>query len=713
MAADVQVNRLAETLVELRGGSGSQAWKLRYGTQIHFKLLVVPAGSDRAWFSHAGWLRLLDTSKGVVVGRWRFPGQIVSLVPAGNRVQLEVEEIESGRSFRRTLTFDPQAPEVPFWPATQADLYFVSLDEARAALYPAVNEGLTSAFATLSLGKITADRARQLVPDVEESVRRDPLSPWLHFALGKVLRDSGDPRAQQAFAEIASVPTADFTELLIIASNLQEIGKFDVAREVFERGYSDFLRRGNDPRLLLSMRSRLLLAVFPRVLPAKEMPEAIEHLYWLSPGAVGMQQALLLYVDYLKEKGNLTEANKWRARAEELRTATPLPLLLETTRPADQALFIIVAAILAVLLYVVVLYLRYRPQRKLDLAARDRPRSFSFFHIQYWSRRERVALLIIVLAGWYAAGLAGGVLSTVAGNRRRPLSVTSGSFAGPAAMWYFESKMPPSLERDLCLAFAYQQSGENEKAERLYRQLPDFAESWNNLGVILRGAGRDPEARKAFEHALQLEPTMQEAAWNLGQAPKGLWAELHQKYVPEHPMVAPPQRSRLARLFYGPSTSEIYWRALAGVHAGPSLSMLFGGEELPGRTIEVLLFTLVLVFAFVIVFLLPQWDVTQPAGKIQAVWEALLPGTASAWSVLGGIALLLWAYIPLLLLTGNPILVGGYFPSSSAINLALSHGVPFPGSIISSRPSFLWIYVAAGLFAANLILIWRARHRAA
>lgn len=708
-AADVQVKRLAETLVELSGGNGAQAWNLRYGTKLHFKLIVVPAGRDRAWFSHAGWLRLVDTKNGVVVGRWRFPGQIVSLLPSGDRLQLEVEETASGHSFRRTLTFDPQAPVVPFWPTNQADLYRVSLDEAKALLYPAVNEGLISTGATLSLGNIPAQRARQLVPDAEESVRRDPLSPWFRFALAKVLRDSGDPRARDAFAEMARVPAADFAELFIIAANLQLIGQFDVAREVFEHGYADFLRHGNDPRLFFSLRLRELFAVFPRVLPAKEMPDVIEHLYWLSPGAEGMEQAWLLYGDYLENKGDASAARKWRARAEELRTSPPVPLLFEASRVVDRALAILLSSILAAVLFIVVLYLRYRPQRKLDLAARDRPRSFSFLHTQYWSRRERIAFLLIILAGWYAAGLVGGFFADIRIFERRPMGVLAGSFAGPVATSYFENQFPATPQRDLCLAFAYQQSGENEKAEKLYRQLPDFAESWNNLGVLLKNSGHAAEARQAFERALQLEPGMQEAAWNLGQQANGFWAELHQRFVPDRPMLAPPHRSRIAELLYGPSPREIYWRALRGVYGASSLSLIFNGV-LPRAVGEVLLATL-LFCSLVILFLLPQWDVTQRPGRLQTVWEALLPGTSPAWGFLGGITLLLWFYIPFLFLMSNLFEMDTLLPSFFVISLSLSNGIPFLESSIISRPSFLWIVVAAGLFAANLILLWRARRR--
>lgn len=41
------------------------------------------------------------------------------------------------------------------------------------------------------------------------------------------------------------------------------------------------------------------------------------------------------------------------------------------------------------------------------------------------------------------------------------------------------------------------------------------ASSWNNEGIVLRGEGRQAEARSAFEKAIELEPNLASALWNL------------------------------------------------------------------------------------------------------------------------------------------------------------------------------------------------------
>jgi tetratricopeptide (TPR) repeat protein len=137
-----------------------------------------------------------------------------------------------------------------------------------------------------------------------------------------------------------------------------------------------------------------------------------------------------------------------------------------------------------------------------------------------------------------------------------------GSLAGPANTYYLQNRFPETPERNLFLALAYQQGGENEKAEPLYRALPQFAESWNNLGVILENSGRHEEAKRAFEEALKLDAGLAEAALNLGQVPQSYWTELHHKYLPDRPMIAPPQHDRWVKLALGCSIRQVYLRAL-------------------------------------------------------------------------------------------------------------------------------------------------------
>jgi tetratricopeptide (TPR) repeat protein len=271
-----------------------------------------------------------------------------------------------------------------------------------------------------------------------------------------------------------------------------------------------------------------------------------------------------LYADYWKKAGNPDEARLWNARAEEGETGRFLPVG-KFAISADRAILVYPAAVLAGILFIAILYARYRAQRRLDAAARQRAgrltRGFTWFNLVYWDRRDRVRFLTIVLAVWYAGGVSGILVAGLLRYVSMPIGFVMGSLAGPVSTYYIEKRLPETPERNLLLAVAYQQSGENEKAERLYRALPQFAESWNNLGVLLDNSGRHQEAGQAFQQALKLDPKLTEAALNLGQGAKDFWSEQHQKYLPGRPMIALPHQERWVKAVLGCSMREVYLRA--------------------------------------------------------------------------------------------------------------------------------------------------------
>jgi len=613
--AEIQLSRTSETLLEITGGSGAQAWRLRYGTLNLYNKLLVTTDGGSAWFSHGSWLRLIDTKKGAVIGRWRFPGQIVRLAPEGTKVQVEVEDrLSDDQVFRRTYISDPGVPAVPYWPNGQLGLYRVQIVEAQTA-WPSVS------FAPpLESGKVSAEQVRKAVPELEEAVHRDPTAPWLRIALGKMLLDAGDPRATEVFQEAVWVPTTDFTELFGISAYLDDLNQREAARTAFERGYQGFLEHGNDPRLFTVLIGGLILharsfARNPETLPSEQRQELIGRIYKIMPHGEGAELAWRLYSDYLEKTRRADQARVWRARAEDARAAS---FVMGPAVYLDHAILIILASSLAAVLLFLVLYARYAPQRRLTVAAVSQPgglpRGFALFNLEYWNRRQRVAFLTVVLIGWFTAGVAGGFVQGILRLAAMPIGMGMSTVAGPATAWYLENRLPATPERGLLRATAYQQDGETEKAERLYHGLPQFAESWNNLGVILKNAGKEQEARQAFEQALRVNPGLAEAALNLGRPPQSLWTELHQKYPPNRPMLAPPQRDRAYRAFYGGSLGKRCLQELAGPLVGVSFDLvgkLSGDfiEGIPMRFIPILVIGL-LAFSLTVLLLIPSREVT-------------------------------------------------------------------------------------------------------
>lgn len=515
-AALAVMKRPSPTLIELSGGEGRQAWRLLYGTRAGpadpFTVALIPAGEDRAWFVHFSWLRLIDTQKGIILGRWHFPGQIVRVVPDGSRAQVEVKAQDGPPwdHLHQTISFDPSAPKILFWWCSH--LLILRLPSWEAD-YHAPPSGYISG----ALGEVSTARAKELIAELEEGVRRDPYSPWLRVTLGKLLADAGDPHAGEVYRQAVEIQSTDFTELLPISAFLLNHGQQQTADMAFERGYKDF-ERGTDPRALSALIARLVLYPVNWTKLTEEQRRAfMERVYQLAPRAEGADYAWPLYANWLEKHGRAEEARLWRARGEE--TSRQIYFSLEPLRGVDRVLPIAGASILALLLYFLALAARYRSQVKLALASRlraggtmirepfpGRARRFLSPSVEYWERRERTTFLAIALAGWLAAGVAGVDVQAALRMARFPLSFWMGSFGAPPVVPVVQSRLPASPERDLLLALAYQQAGETDKAEELYRKLPDFPEAWNDLGALLKESGREQEARQAFEQALRLQP---------------------------------------------------------------------------------------------------------------------------------------------------------------------------------------------------------------
>ena len=211
--AQVRLNRISDTLIEITGGTGAQAWKMRYGTRLDVfqepqldlqadisrEPQVVEAKGNRAWFSHGRWLRLIDTRRGVVIGRWYFPSLIVRLEPRDAQVQVKLESQEELQlAYYDVVAFDPLTPKVPSWPHSYLLLNRVpEWEVAQARATP-----MLSSKHPATLGATSSSETQKLIPEFEEAVRRDPFSPWFQVSLGTLYRRVGDPRAK-ALREVA------------------------------------------------------------------------------------------------------------------------------------------------------------------------------------------------------------------------------------------------------------------------------------------------------------------------------------------------------------------------------------------------------------------------------------------------------------------------------------------------------------------------------
>jgi tetratricopeptide (TPR) repeat protein len=893
-AGEIEIRKVSENVLEVAGGEGAQAWSIRYGTLAFRNPLdsgvtarVAPGEGDRAWFAHGGWLRLIDTRRGLVIGRWRFPGTISNLKPAGDRVEVEMYD-EAGIAsvnFRRTVTFDPAAPRRPEWPAN--NFLWLRLPRTEADVLGSLAQKL-----------IPREDARRRLAQLEQTLARDAHSPTIFLSHGRLLQALGDARSRESFERAVRVPEADFTELLPISSYLDEFGEHALAREAFDRGYRDFWQRGYDPRLVFFLVDRLILYGTPlrdrSPLPAELDQEIIERIYRLAPYDEAAELAWSYQAVSVARTGSPESARLWEERASDAVRSNEFANFWFGLVP-DNTILLMMAVGLGVLLYVFVLYHRYHPQRKLDLAARERllgprptislawlkkcspleiglyilvavgvyafvfwrlplfesvfakvimgtflltpftalylivmyarhrgalpgpavppgddfffefkqwdgrrwatfltvtlvawyfmastaytplqfwsdwtggtygknqedpwwlwfgalfafpacslntalvvvylffdwprrrrarqqagiPRRLAFFGLEYWSRRDRFGFLLMVLAAWLAVGMLANCVQGILRVAGAPVALATGNLAGPMNTWWLENRLPQSPERDLWLAVSYHRSGENEKAERLYRSLPQSAIASNNLGVLLKDSGREAEAQQAWRRALELDPSLAEAALNLGQPPASLWTEFHREYNPGRPMLAPPPMASLARAAMGGSWTGAYTRLLAGPFRLQEVQKATGtqvAKPLP------FFFLLVMALALAMNFLIPSREVTVAPSPRHAVWETLLPGTSPTWGIMGGLLLWWWMYF---LVQG---LLLAWKDTSRILTFItipnLSRNYAVPGLTMEEllriggpiNPGWTWVLVVPlVIFAVNFYLVWRGRRAA-
>lgn len=687
--------------IEISGGIGASAWRLTYGTHTHIRvpheLAVV---GDIAYFSHGFWLRQIDTRQGVVTGRWRFPWQIAHIVPEGDKVRVDIAQSEDiAHPFRHTVLLDPKVPQIPNWPG--ADPAF-SITEATSPWRLA----LTAPSYAIKFS-ISPERARQVLPEVVEMARRDPLSPWFQITQAALLRTLGDPGASGVFREAITTPSSDYTELIRISAFLSQMGEKDGARESFERGYRDFLERGFDPRLMRSIWTRR--GLYP-VYQADA--EWMERAYRLAPYSGDSSWAWQGFARRLEAEGHADQAKVWRERAADPQS---FDLATRSLTIMGFAGLGIVAADIAFWIYMAILFWRYRKQRLQDRAAgtgwTGKP-YVSLLRLEYADRRERAALLGLMLTASTALGLlvtqGQGLMQTI----RSAPSLWTGSLAGPVNISFLENQLPASQERDLLRAVAYDQSGEDQKAERLYRALPGFAESWNNLGVLLKKRGKDGEARAAFEQALRLDPSLAEAELNLRGTARDFWTKQHAGFLPGKAMVAVPRGDRFERVFYGRSLWQNCLRSLAGPFLVTSAVSV---AEIPLRELRTGFFVM-LSLGVALLLVAPRLRVTIRDTKVSRFGEILLPGASRVWLWLGGLpnGVLMVVWCGLLVYTSwaiaNPRAVfdpfmGGMFFGS---NLTASYGIDVQAT--RSGP-VLPVTTCVLLFAVNLALLVRSWRR--
>ncbi len=688
-AGTVEVHQLSTYLLEVSGGNGPHAWHIRYATR--FRPAVFATLEDRgnvAWFSHYNWLRRIDTEKGIVTGRWMLPGLIKKLQFRNGRLQATVSSGNSyfNQGIIEVIDFDPEHP-----PEVQA----FNSEWSQA-------ETLVKFRAD---GKVDPAEAGKALTEQQNTYERDRFSPWFGVALAAIYDALDIAGGVKLLDAATSLNTAHYSESLDMAAVLVW-SHLDFSRRAFDRGYAGIWQHDQDPRLTTTP---IIETRLQRNTPELVQRELMDRVYKLNPWIFGAENAWRLYGNFLINAGNRDEGALWLARADEAHTNW----LLE--RPDRREYEYLASSLLGTsflagaVLYGAVLFIRYRPQRKARLEA-ERAAGVSrpgCLNVEYWRKTERIAFFSMIAVAWFADGYANACLQL---NASRSIGFFSqmqaGALLGPSSIAMLENDVPQSPERELFLAMALQRNNQPREAERHYRAVPQFAEAWNNLGVLLKNAGDDAGSRAAFMRALAIRPDFPEAEWNLGGPPRGEWVKFHAQFVPEKPMPAVPTRTQLSKVYGiqegGPSLAATAKGPL-GFQPDDDMDFVYRGRTAKGLLIFGVCGGLVLLC------LRPR-EVFSPPPRYQAILDLLIPGTARVWNVFGG--LLLGATC----MASSKIWPVRWARMYSFYSYSGDYRrFPLPWSMIFSNnvrafespiPSFRWF---AGLFMLNVavVLFWK------
>lgn len=702
-AQTVRIEPLSPLKIELIGGAAGAPWRIRYGTNaanFEARLYMAGAPAGHVYFAHGPWLRLIDVARGVVVGRWRFPGMIVGVSPAPAAGSVDVQFRISNMTGRdvRTATFEPKTGKTPNWES--GALLQLRLSELEGDLR--------------TDDPLSPDDARAKLAEFEDTVRRDPLSPWLRIAQGRLLRDAGDPRAATVINEAVRSETTDFTDLFRISAFLERNNLPEPAAVAFERGYRDYLQRGRDPRYMVLIARLILYGPFRRdqTVADDARRTRIERIYELSPTTEGAEHAWDAYASYWRRRGNAEEAQRWQTRGDRAHRESMFGMTTDLLIPNDQLWLVSAGATLALLLQVVSLYFKYLPQRRLDTAGQSRGHRVwrvALLNLDYWSRRERAMVTALVVIIWTVAGVASTYHRVITSQAMMPVNL--GDYTGPDNDYFFTTRLPASPWRDLIVAIAAQQGGHSADAERRYRELPQFAQSWNNLGVLLQQSGRVAEGRQAFERAREIDPALAEPRVNLGEQVPSFAFEVVKRYRPDQAVLAPPSKEQMLSAWLGSAWSRRFLHAAYGpiptIHEGnwEEAVRLWRLPTVPG-----LVFGIGLTIA--VWLILPYREVTQLAGRSLQVLERILPGLSPTWGLWGVLPLVAWSTLMI-----GSVLWRGYLTPYLVTAIALpgvqrAFGLPPEAteSYWDLNPNpVMWVAAIGILFAVNLLVLRRGR----
>jgi len=611
--------RLVDGSVEgVRGGE--TLWSLTFPARSGETAGLLQTGPD-VYVGHGNSVLLIDARTGVVQKRHRLPAQVSDISSSGGVPVVTLSYSNGAEGRAAILASGPEDAE-PF--DVDLDLYGWLRNEAAVA-------------------------------DPASRLQQDPTNPWLYLEVARAAAPGSSEESRALEGALANAVT--FYERAQLARELMRFSPphREAAATAMYGAFDDFVARGYRAELLfdrdLSQAYGFPLDALESALGRGDMEAAAfwsERVYLLATPAVPETQAALReYSAYLRADGQREAADQWLERSREGAGFGLASAIRKAALDVGRTGWYGVAALLVALLalYVALAAKYWRPQSLNLRRQSNKGAGARFFFLRYATFTERLVAVLLLVAAACLTSLQGWARD----GDNLPAAWGSGSLASVPALDALARMPEDGADMAFVRGYAEQTSGADDPAAEAYRSAPNMAAAVNNLGVLVG----DPSL---FRRALELEPGLPAAAFNLGQGSNP--SRLMATFAPDAEALVVPDETRLRSAVAGSfqaSLAAVFtnpWKTLTGVSGVGLAHWLW-------LVIVVAFLLLTLINVVMLVLPRPRVAHNAPRTPLYHLLAILLPGTGQADELWGVLLSVPWAIFGVdLLLHYVPLGVG-------------------------------------------------------
>lgn len=672
---------------DTKDGQPTVVWTLRLAGEVHATKedFQKPVVVGPHLFANVGnHLYILNAAQGVVLQRIDLPERCSKLEADGTAGVVAQITPSWGPEPRWTRSYHVglEHHDVPFTRVST-----LILERIPARLAPAILEAnLKAAPKPLKLGlnDRTKPEARPFVEatigELMELEKRDPTNLWLGLYRGEYLYEIGrKEEAQVAFESVFQHDPQYDTQLIGMVNELDAFAPA-LAERAFERGMKALYARGYQPEMCSGLINLMIsygaAKDIEKIDPndpknLDRMNQIGERLWVVAPYA----EMVHFYYDGLSrandKAGRSAEAATWKQRAVQAMANDGPFGSMDVIDRSGQSATLMMALLAALMMAFFVKTVRVSKVSHLTKGPYWK-RTLVF---RFWTKAEQVGFLICIALIFFANYQLSRGIKIISISAAQPLAGISGFAAHPANLEYWK-KAQGNPDGDLHYAMYLQEAGDLEGAAALYARLPQ-AQAKNNLGVIRDKQGKAEEAKALYEQALAADPTLTEAACNLGRNTDDPALLRRVKYGGPSKLLARPNTEQRdeAMANYGGAGTPLFL-SLAAFSSSGEVSDTPWGTWLV--YLMLILGGLMVVVSLFLPHVPPPEDM--PGGitsKIGWGMGFLVPGTARQWSVFGTAALTVFFF---------SYFVSSFLQESEGMSTNFVESIAFPNFMKSYGP---------------------------